>query len=218
MDLNKILLKAGSAIVTVTVFLFALFLIVNYSMGSFFVCLILPLGFIIMTAGLHNECESDRKVSADIGMVLAAVYCVFIMLVYFSQLTTVKNEQLTEQAAELLEMGRCGLIFNYDLLGYGIMALSTFFTGLSMKTKNKTDKWLKALMMIHGMFYFSCTFMPMTGMFSKMSSGGDGLGGRLALVAWCVYFLPVGILALIHFGEKTKKDTNNLTSNPDLQK
>ena len=218
MDLNKILPKAGSAIVTVTVFLFALFLIVNYSMGSFFVCLILPLGFIIMTAGLHNECESDRKVSADIGMVLAAVYCVFIMLVYFSQLTTVKNEQLTEQAAELLEMGRCGLIFNYDLLGYGIMALSTFFTGLSMKTKNKTDKWLKALMMIHGMFYFSCTFMPMTGMFSKMSSGGDGLGGRLALVAWCVYFLPVGILALIHFGEKTKKDTNNLTSNPDLQK
>ena len=208
MDLNKILPNAGSAIVTVTVFLFALFLIVNYSMGSFCVCLILPLGFIIMTAGLHNECESDRKVSADIGMVLAAVYCVFIMLVYFSQLTTVKNEQLTEQAAKLLEMGRCGLIFNYDLLGYGIMALSTFFTGLSMKAKNKTDKWLKALMMIHGMFYFSCTFMPMTGMFSKMSSGGDGLGGRLALVAWCVYFLPVGILALIHFGEKTKKRYN----------
>ena len=205
MDLNKMIPKAGSAIVTVTVFLFALFLIINYSMGSYFVCLILPLGFIMMTAGLHNECEHDRKVAANIDMVLAAVYCVFIMLVYFTQLTTVKNEHLNEQAANLLTMGKCGLIFNYDLLGYGIMALSTFFTGLSMKAENKADKWFKALMTIHGVFYFSCTFMPMTGMFSKMSSGGDGLGGRLALVAWCVYFLPIGVLAYRHFSGQHRK-------------
>ena len=205
MDLNKMIPKAGSAIVTVTVFLFALFLIINYSMGSYFVCLILPLGFIMMTAGLHNECENDRKVAANSGMVLAAVYCVLIMVVYFTQLTTVKNEDLNEQAANLLSMGRLGLIFNYDLLGYGIMALSTFFTGLSMKAKNEADKWLKALMMIHGVFYFSCTFMPMTGIFSKMSSDGDGLGGRLALVAWCVYFLPIGVLAYRHFGGQHRK-------------
>ena len=202
MDLNKLIPKAGSAIVTVTVFLFALFLIINYSMGSYFVCLILPLGFIMMTAGLHSECESDRKVAATTGMTLAAVYCTLIMLVYFTQLTTVSNEQLTEQATNLLSMCKCGLIFNYDLLGYGIMALSTFFTGLSMKAKNKADKWLKALMMIHGVFYFSCTFMPMTGIFSKMSSDGDGIGGRLALVAWCVYFLPIGILSILHFRKR----------------
>lgn len=204
MNLNNTIAKIGSGIVTMTVFLFALFLIINYSMGSYFVCLILPLGFIMMTAGLHNECENGRKVAANIGLVLAAVYCTFIMLVYFTQLTTVNNEQLTEQAANLLEMGKCGLIFNFDLLGYGVMALSTFFAGLAMKPRNKVDKWLRALMMIHGLFYFSCTFMPMTGMFSKMSSGGNGLGGRLALVAWCVYFLPIGILSFLHFRKKIK--------------
>ena len=197
MDLNKTIAKAGSGIVTVTVFLFALFLIINYPMGYFFVCLILPLGFIMMMAGLHNECENDRKVAANIGMVLAAVYCVLVMVVYFTQLTTVNNEHLNEQAANLLNFGKFGLIFNYDLLGYGVMALSTFFTGLAMKPKNKTDKWLKALLMIHGVFYFSCTFMPITGMIAKMSSGGDGIGGRLALVTWCVYFLPVGILSFL---------------------
>ena len=202
MDLNKLLSKVGSAIVTVTVFLFALFLIIDFSMGSFFVCLILPVGFIMMTAGLHNECEDDRKVAANIGLILAAVYSTFIMFVYFTQLTTVKNEQLSEQAAKLLDMGKFGLIFNFDLLGYGLMALSTFFTGLSMKPKNKTDKWLKALLMIHGVFYFSCTFMPITGMFARMSSSGNGIGGRLALVVWCVYFLPIGILSFIHFREK----------------
>ena len=202
MDLNKVLAKVGSSIVTVTVFLFAVFLIINFSMGSYFVCLILPIGFIMMTAGLQGECEIERKVAANIGLILAAVYATFIMLVYFSQLTTVNNEQLNEQASKLLEFGKFGLIFNYDLLGYGVMALSTFFTGLSMKPNNKTDKWLKALLMIHGVFFFSCTFMPITGMFAKISSGGDGIGGRLALVAWCVYFLPVGILSFLHFRKK----------------
>jgi len=202
MNLNKMISKVGSAIVTVTVFLFAVFLIINFSMGSYFVCLILPIGFIMMTAGLHNECENDRKVAANIGLILASVYATFIMLVYFTQLTTVNNEQLNEQAANLLEFNKYGLIFNYDLLGYGVMALSTFFTGLSMKPDNKTDKWLKALLMIHGVFYFSCTFMPMTGMFTKMSSDGDGIGGRLALVAWCVYFLPIGILSFLHFKKR----------------
>ena len=199
MNLNKIISKVGSSIVTVTVFLFALFLMINFPTGYFFVCLILPIGFIMMTAGIQNECEGDRKVAANIGLILAAVYATFIMLVYFAQLTTVKNELLNEQAANLLVFGKFGLIFNYDLLGYGVMALSTFFTGLSMKPKNKTDKWLRALMLIHGVFYFSCTFMPMTGLFAKMSSGGDGIGGRLALVVWCVYFLPIGILSFIHF-------------------
>lgn len=202
MNLNKIMSKAGSLIVTGTVFLFAVFLIINFSMGSFFVCLILPIGFIMMTAGLHNECEDDRKVAANIGLILAAVYATFIMFVYFTQLTTVKNEQLNEQAAKLLEFGKFGLIFNCDLLGYGVMALSTFFTGLSMKPNSKTGKWLKALLMIHGVFYFSCTFMPITGMFAKMSSGGDGIGGRLALVAWCVYFLPIGILSFLHYRKR----------------
>ncbi|HBH94352.1 MAG TPA: hypothetical protein DDX91_01265 [Ruminococcaceae bacterium] len=156
----------------------------------------------MMTAGLHGECEDDRKVAANIGLILAAVYATLIMLVYFTQLTTVNNEQLNEQAINLLDFSKFGLIFNYDLLGYGVMALSTFFTGLSMKPKNKTDKWLRALMIIHGVFYFSCTFMPITGMFAKMSSDGEGIGGRFALVAWCVYFLPVGILSFLHFRKR----------------
>ncbi len=37
MSLNKMIAKAGSAIVTVTVFLFAVFLIINITMGGYFV-------------------------------------------------------------------------------------------------------------------------------------------------------------------------------------
>ena len=200
--MNDTIAKIGSAIVTITVFLFAVFEAINWTYGSCFVCLLLPIGFIMMTGGLHSECNSDRKVAANIGMLFSAVYCTFIMLVYFAQLTTVTNEALSEQAAKLIDFGKMGLLFNYDMLGYGMMALSTFFTGLSMKAANKTDKWLKALMMLHGVFFFSCTFMPMTGIFANPSSGGNSIGGRLALIAWCSYFLPIGILAFRHFSAK----------------
>ena len=65
--MNKMISKTGSAIVTVTVFLFAIFLLINFTMGGYFVCLILPIGFIMMTAGLNNECEGDHNHPSNNG-------------------------------------------------------------------------------------------------------------------------------------------------------
>lgn len=98
---------------------------------------------------------------------------------------------------QILDFQRGGLLFCYDLLGYGMMALSTFFIGLSITAKSKMDKWLKYLMMIHGIFFISCFIMPMTGMFTGMASGESR--GTIALLGWCAYFLPVGVLAYKHF-------------------
>ena len=197
--MNRMIAKIGAAIVTVTVFLFAVFLAVDFTFGSYFVCMFLPMGYIMMAAGLHNECGQDRRVAANAGMVFSAIYAVLILLVYFAQTTTVRLESLTEQARSIIDFRRGGLIFNYDLLGYGMMALSTFFMGLSMKAESKPDKWLKALMMIHGIFFLGCFLMPMTGMFSSMANGQTSNSGVIALMIWCAYFLPIGILAYKHF-------------------
>lgn len=56
------------------------------------------------------------------------------------------------------------------------------------------------VMMIHGIFFFVCFIMPMTGVFSaSMSDGSDGIGGMIALEFWCASFLPIGILSVLHF-------------------
>ncbi len=199
--MNSLLSKVGAAIVTLTVFLFAACLIVDFSFGSYFVCMFLPMGYIMMAAGLRHESHADRRVAADIGVVFSAVYAVLILLVYFAQTTSVRLESLNEQAQSILDFKRGGLIFNYDLLGYGMMALSTFFIGLSMKPESKADKWLKALMMIHGVFFVGCFIMPMTGVFSGMAGGETSGGGVIALICWCAYFLPIGILAYKHFSK-----------------
>ena len=146
--MNNLLPKIGSAIVTASVFLFALCLIVDYTFGSYLVCMFLPIGYIMMAAGFQNECIDERRVSANIGLIFSAIYAVLVFLVYFAQTTSVRQEELTEQAVRLLDYKRGGLFFNYDLLGYGMMALSTFFVGLSVKSDSTADKWLKYLLMI----------------------------------------------------------------------
>ena len=200
MKMNQMIPKAGAGIVTAAVFLFALCMLMDFSFGSYLVCMLLPIGYIMMTAGFYCESDEEHKVAASVGVVFSAVYAVLIFLVYFAQVTTVRLSGMTEQAVMLLDFKRGGLIFNYDLLGYAMMALSTFFVGLSIKVNRKGDKWLKRLMMIHGVFFFSCFIMPMTGAFSGMSGGDASTGGTAALIVWCIYFFPIGVLAYKHFG------------------
>jgi len=204
--MNRLLSKIGAIIVTVTVFLFAVFIVCDFSFGSYFVCMFLPLGYIMMSAGFQHESAEKTKVSANIGLILAGVYAVLILVVYYAQTTTVRLEELNDQAARVLDYRKGGLLFNYDLLGYGIMALSTFFIGLSIQAENRPDLWLKRLMMIHGFFFLSCFFMPMTGMFTHMADGNNGNGGGIALLFWCIYFIPIGLLAYRHFSNKKDDD------------
>lgn len=200
--MNKTIAKIGSIIVVITVALFAVFLFVS-DFGSYIVCIFLALGYLLMIAGFHNESCEKRKVAANAGLLFGCIYVVLILLVYFAQTTAVRNDPLNEQAAMLLDYSKGGLLFSYDLLGYGMMALSTFFTGLTIRPENRRDKWLKYLMMIHGVFFFSCLFMPMTGIFrAAMLDGSGKLGGTIALEFWCAYFLPIGVLSALHFKNK----------------
>ncbi len=210
--MNRRIAGAGALIVTVTVLLFAVCMLIPFDFGSYFVCMILPIGYIMMTAGFCHESDDDHKAAAYVGMTFAAVYAVLVFLVYFAQTTSVRLDRLNGQALQILDFSRGGLIFNYDLLGYGIMALSTFFVGLTIHEKTKADKWLKYLMLVHGIFFFSCFLMPMTGMFGAMSDGETNMGGVIALEFWCAYFTPVGILSFLHF-KKSKNERRGNAGN-----
>ena len=197
--MNRLISRIGAAMVAATVFLFAVCMIVDFLFGSYLVCMLLPIGYIMMAAGFQQECGAERRVAANVGLILAAVYAVLILLVYFAQTTSVRLENLSDQTSRILNYQRFGLLFNYDLLGYGMMALSTFFLGLSIKAENKTDKWLKGLMLLHGIFFVGCFVTPMTGAFTAMADGATGNGGTIALLFWCAYFFPIGVLAYRHF-------------------
>lgn len=202
--MNKVIASTGALTVTISVLLFAVCMLIPFRFGSYFVCMLLPIGYIMMTAGFCHESDEKHRVAANVGMMFAAVYAALIFLVYFAQTTSVRLDSLDEQAMRLLDYSRGGLFFSYDLLGYGIMALSTFFVGLTIDAKGTSDKWLKYLMLVHGIFFFPCFIMPMTGIFRSMSNGEDTIGGVIALEFWCAYFIPIGVLSFMHF-RKSKK-------------
>ena len=86
--MNRLISKIGAAIVTLTVFLFAMFMIVDFPFSSYLVCMFLPIGYIMMAAGFHHESAEEQRVSANIGMIFSAIYAVLIFLVYFAQTTS----------------------------------------------------------------------------------------------------------------------------------
>lgn len=196
--MDRKMAQIGSLIVAVTVAMFAVFMIIQFEFGSYLVCTFLPIGFIMMTAGFYKECPNDRKATGLAGVVFAAIYATLIVIVYFAQNTTVLNETLTNQASTILDFKKSSLLFNYDLLGYGFMSLSTFFTGLTMTGTKKSDKINKWMMIIHGVFFIGCLIMPMTGMFI---SGGEksSSSGVIALEFWCLYFIPIAVMSYLHF-------------------
>ena len=197
--MNRSIAKIGAAGTAVMVVLFMIFMPISKFL-SYLVCIFLALGYLLMAVGFYQESAEERKTAAMVGVIFACIYGVLILLVYFAQITAVRNDSLSDEAMRILDFSRGGLLFDYDLLGYGMMALPTFFLGLTIRPKHPRDKWLKYLMMIHGVFFLSCFILPITGLLGAgMADGSDSLGGVIALECWCVYFLPVSILAAVHF-------------------
>lgn len=65
--MNRWIARIGAAIVTVSVFLFALCMIVDFTFGSYLVCMLLPLGYLMTAAGFQHERGEDRRVAANVG-------------------------------------------------------------------------------------------------------------------------------------------------------
>ena len=116
--------------------------------------------------------------------------------------TVVARTSLTDQAAQLLDFQRFNLFFHYDLLGYAMMSLATFFAGLTIHPADRGDKWLRLLLLIHGIFFASCLVLPLTGVFAEMPEAA--WVGTAVLEFWCFYFLPVGCLACRYFAKDVR--------------
>lgn len=199
--MNRKIGTVGSAVSGISVLCFALFMLIRFDFGSYFVCMFLAMGYIMMSAAFQAECGAKNETAGNLGLVFAGIYAALILIVYFAQTTTVRLDTLNETASRLINFKKSGLFFNYDLLGYAMMALSTFFTGLTIPIATRQSRALRRLMLIHGVFFISCFIAPMLGLFSA-DSGTEDIIGTALLEVWCAYFLPITVLSYLHFSRK----------------
>lgn len=188
---------AASGVVCVSVVLFAAFMLLGFSSAAYTVCIFLACGYIAMACAYGGYAAKEAQSAKYLGMGFAILYAVFVLLVYYAQVTTVRQYLLSEQAQYLLDYEKFGLFFGYDLFGYGMLAISTFFIGLTITPKKRETKLLKTLLLVHGVFCVVC-FIPALGIFSPDLQGGEIIGIAV-LEAWCLYFLPISILSYRHF-------------------
>ncbi len=196
--MNRKIGMVSSLVTFLAVAAFALCMLVGSNAGSYLASMFIAWGYLPMACAFAARAKDEARAAALTGMAFAAVYGVLIAVVYFTQLTAVRLSPLSEEALSILDYSRFGLFFSLDLLGYAFMALSTFFLGLTISPDGRADRWLKGLLMIHGVFAVTCVALPILGLFKPGMAGGD-LIGVLVLEFWCAYFLPLSALAYRHF-------------------
>ena len=202
--MNRKIGMISSLINVFSVVSFAICMLAGFNFGNYFGSMFIAFSFVPMITSFIIDCDKDKKVAGYTAMIFSGMYATFILAVYFAQVTSVLNDDLPIEALRILDFQKFGLLFNYDLLGYGLMSLATFFIGLTIDVNNKVDKWLKSLLLIHGIFFISCFVIPMLGLFTAEMKGQD-LIGVIILEFWCLYFIPVGILTFLHFKNNVNK-------------
>lgn len=200
--MNKKIGVYGCLVNFIAVVCFALSMLFGFDYGSYVSSIFIAFSFVLMMCGYAYFAGQKAKLAGYVSVAFAAIYTAIILLVYFAQLTTVRLNDLTQQAVILLDFKQCGLLFNYDLLGYAVMSLAALFAGLTVPSQTKADRWLKYLLMIHGVFFISCLIFPMLGLFKADSPTWIGVA---VLEFWCLYFCPISILSCLYFSNCEEK-------------
>jgi hypothetical protein len=172
-----------------------------HKMGSSLSSIFIAFGFVSMICSFNMYANKDNKLLGLIALSFSIMYAILIVIVYYAQITTIRLMSLSEEIAGLLDYSKFGLFFNYNLLGYSFMSLSTFFIGFKLETKNRQENILRYLLCIHGIFFVGCFTMPIFGIFNATMNGGEIIG-TIVLGFWCIYFMPVCFLSYKYFKEK----------------
>ncbi len=196
------LISALTALVCTLLFLIGL-ITINDGL-NYWSCLVLSWAYIGTACAFAQEAPADRKGVAGAGIAIAAVYSLLTNLVYYTQLTTVAQDAAGQEVLRVFRFQQGSWMFGLDLLGYGLMALSTFLIGLAMIPEASGDKVLKWMLMLHGLFFPVCVVMPTLDVFPE---GSGGNGGVYALMGWCIYFAPMMALAVWHFQTRLRKQS-----------
>src|SRR5574344_219782 len=104
--MNKKIGMIGSVVSCMSVIFFAVTMIMQFNFGSFFVCMILAFGFILMIAAFANECSDENKASAIVALVFSGIYATLVLLVYFAQTTSVRLDDLNQQSLYLIDYSK----------------------------------------------------------------------------------------------------------------
>ena len=137
--------------------------LVSLMLPSFF----LAFSYLILAVSIHNFVPQHRKIFSHVGLVLAILYAALIIIVYYVQLTFVIPNLIrntVEEISVFIFIPFNSFLFALDVLGYGIMNLSTLFFAFAFE-KTGPEKWIRYFLIMNGVLFptnlFSMLFPPL---------------------------------------------------------
>jgi hypothetical protein len=115
--------------------------------------LFLALSFVVMMVCVHAYVPEERQVWTHAGLAFAIIYAVLVSIVYFVQLTVVLPRVLEgegESVGVLLFTSFDSFMYALDVLGYGVMSLSTLFAGWAF-TGEGLERAIRRAMVANGL-------------------------------------------------------------------
>lgn len=159
---------------------------------AFLVCLLLAPSFVGMMAGLHQQAPPEKRVWSQLGLSFAVIYAVLVGGVYYVQLSA-----LRAAADELLPFVYTpgSVFFALNMLGYAFMCLSTWCAASVFTRGDRLTLWIRRLFIVHGWMVFPTLIFPLLVPYPSAGAGGDSdIFGSLALLLWCLIFIPLAHL------------------------
>ncbi len=200
----------SSVAVTASVVLFAACMAAGQDYGAYAMSMLISWAYVVMACSFSATSKDSDKVAAQAGVAFGVLYAGFVTTVYFVRLTTVLHQSAGADILKVLTYRELGsLMFNLDLLGYGLMSISTLFVGLTVIARCRADRWLRLLLIVHGAFAPMCVLLPILDVFAAMPRSSGDATGIAVLLFWCAYFTPVGVLAVRHFAGEIHSGKEN---------
>jgi hypothetical protein len=194
--MNERLGLYSSIALTISTVVFLYSMIIESLSLLYFSSIILSWSFVIFISSMLQFCVLERKAYGYSATLFAIIYACIINIIYFAKLSTFKYENVNNLLDD-----------NLDLQGYGFMAISTFFLGITIIPYNKNEMYLKTLLLIHGIFVIFCIMFPTFNVL-KMFESND-LNKNIILIFWSIYFIPIGFLSIIYFNRLIPKIKRN---------
>ena len=198
--MNRLLGISSALTVAAAVLGFAFSLVMSDENGAYAASLALSWAYVIMAVSFSATAASDRRIAGGAATAFAILYAGFATAVYFVLLTTVLHRTAPSDVLKVLSYQELGsVMFNLELLGYALMAVSTLFLGLTISTQTGVARWLRWMLLGHGIFAPICIALPVLNVFGSMPRSSGAAVGVAISFGWCAYFMPVAMLAYYYF-------------------
>jgi len=148
---------------------------------------------LVTLAAANEVCVKDeaKLVYAKLATPFAAIYCTYVCLVYFTQLTFVRLADASPEALSIVAFEPNRTVFYaLDMLGYGFMSVAVFWIGLSLP-HSLVQKLMIAVAILGG----TCVAVPfLPSLYEEANDEMSSVTDVASLVVWAGSYVPVMFL------------------------